>query len=159
MKIQLCCGRNKKPGFVNVDLFDYGQEKIADINKGLPFKENSAEYILIESGIEHLDDPIFFLQECERVLQWRGILEIVTDHYKWPSAYMVQHKHFFSWKSFHELFQEFIPVKKLAVIENRLVFTKRPNPWIELIPNLSPNWWERLLPCIALRVKIQKVRK
>ena len=156
MKVQLCCGKNIKKGFTNVDLVDYGQEIICDINNGLPFDNGSVEYILIESGIEHLNSPIDFLKNVKKVLKKDGIIEIETDHYKYPKAYMPQHKTLFSRAWFvDELNEDFLGLT-FNVVESRLIFTKKSNIFLEFIPNLFPRFWETFFPCVAIRTKLKK---
>ncbi|MDO8624562.1 MAG: methyltransferase domain-containing protein, partial [Candidatus Diapherotrites archaeon] len=98
MKLNLGCGKNYLAGFVNVDNFR-GKNQVdvvADLNKRWPFKDDSAEFILVDNVLEHMDAPIQFLQEANRVLKKNGVIEIVVPHYSHPSAYYPQHKHFFS---------------------------------------------------------------
>jgi predicted SAM-dependent methyltransferase len=60
---------------------------VADINKEWKFaKPNSAEYILIEDGLEHVDSLEHFLKNVSRVLTTNGTIEIQVPHFKNPIA-------------------------------------------------------------------------
>lgn len=71
MKLNLCCGGNILDGFDNHDMD-------VDITKPLPFADCSAEYILIEHGLEHVNclQGFEFLKEAFRVLKPGGVLRI-----------------------------------------------------------------------------------
>lgn len=51
-----------------------------DVNKGLPFKNNSFDNVLAGEIIEHLDNPLGFLKEGYRVLKPKGKLVITTPN-------------------------------------------------------------------------------
>lgn len=71
IKLHLCCGKNKLPGWENHD-------RDVDITKTLPFTDNYADFIYCEHGLEHI--PIFygvlFLKECNRILKPNGVIRI-----------------------------------------------------------------------------------
>jgi ubiquinone/menaquinone biosynthesis C-methylase UbiE len=51
--------------------------KVADLTKGLPFKDKFFELVYAAEVLEHIYDTEFFLQEAKRVLKKKGVL-IVT---------------------------------------------------------------------------------
>ena len=51
--------------------FDF---KCANVNDGIPFENNIADYIVCSEVMEHLENPTFFLNECTRVLKNGGKL-------------------------------------------------------------------------------------
>ena len=58
--------------------------KQVDIEKGLPFKDESFDGIYISHVIEHLNDPLLALKGCYRVLKKGGKIVIKTpDYNKW----------------------------------------------------------------------------
>lgn len=77
MKIQFCAGGNNLDGFENRD-------QDANINDPLPYLDESAEFILIEHGLEHTDTPhgFLFMRECHRILKPGGILRICVPTLK-----------------------------------------------------------------------------
>jgi len=49
-----------------------------DLNNGIPYPDSSVGEILARNILMHLEDPIFILSECWRVLKPNGLLEIHT---------------------------------------------------------------------------------
>lgn len=80
MKLNLGCGFEKKTDYINVDISkEVNPDIVANVEK-LPFKDNSTDEVFCKYVIEHLDNPITFLEECFRVLKNNGTLEIWTNH-------------------------------------------------------------------------------
>ncbi len=89
MKLNIGCGEDYRDGWVNVDLTQkchYGAEKkqkvdvICDIKINWPFKEQVAEYVLMQEVFEHVNrwDGLFLLKEANRVLIKGGTLELTV---------------------------------------------------------------------------------
>jgi predicted SAM-dependent methyltransferase len=78
MKLNLGCGYNIKPGYINVDLRpSKGVDVVLDLNDcKLPFENNSIDEIYMAHILEHIIDRYKFIQECYRVLKPKGILLI-----------------------------------------------------------------------------------
>lgn len=79
MKLNLGCGADRKPGWINID----GDRTTAadmfhDLSKGLPFGNDTADFIYAEHFLEHLSraDGVRFLAECRRVLKPGGVIRI-----------------------------------------------------------------------------------
>jgi len=80
MKLNVGCDANHLPDYINIDIRkEVKPDLIADVTKGLNFKDNSIELIRLEHFLEHLFyiqvEP--FLKECYRVLKMEG--EIVIE--------------------------------------------------------------------------------
>tara|TARA_Y100001970_G_scaffold104059_1_gene130384 strand:+ start:8892 stop:9557 length:666 start_codon:yes stop_codon:yes gene_type:complete len=59
-----------------------------DVNKGIPLKDNSADYIICMEVLEHLENATFFLDESKRVLNKNGRLILsVPNPYSWNEIY------------------------------------------------------------------------
>ena len=56
----------------------------ANLNNGLPLRDNSFDTITAGETIEHLENPAFFLRECKRVLKPKGKLIITTPNPYFP---------------------------------------------------------------------------
>ena len=57
MKLNLGCGKDIKPDYINLDIVDYGGNKIHDINTfPYPFEDNTFEEIYASHVLEHLDN-------------------------------------------------------------------------------------------------------
>ena len=97
LRLNLGCGRNLKEGFTNVDVSGKPDVKY-DLDKyPYPFKANSVDFILAAHVLEHLDKPLTFLKECQRILKKGGRMEIRVPH---VSAFggsfgTMEHKSFF----------------------------------------------------------------
>jgi predicted O-linked N-acetylglucosamine transferase (SPINDLY family)/predicted SAM-dependent methyltransferase/GT2 family glycosyltransferase len=79
-KLHIGCGHNIFPGWVNIDIEanSPGVDLICDIRNELPFNDGSCSLIYNEHVLEHLtvEEGVFFLKECRRVLQPGGVLRI-----------------------------------------------------------------------------------
>lgn len=68
MKLHLGCGRNKLKGYLNCDISrDVRPDKILDLEKKLPFKDDTVDEILIEHVLEHIRNFIPLMHEFYRV--------------------------------------------------------------------------------------------
>ena len=85
LKINLGCGRNIKPGWINVDGWKRAEiDLVCDLSKNFPFKESSCAYIYSEHFIEHLDwlDGYELIENCYKSLAKGGIFRIVFPDFK-----------------------------------------------------------------------------
>lgn len=94
MNVNLGCGWDKINGFVNVDISSkVNPDVVADLNKKLPFKSGSVDFIICKHTIEHLNDPIAFIEECWRILKPGARIEVIAPHYsRLESLGELQHK-------------------------------------------------------------------
>jgi len=75
LKLHLGCGRNRKEGWVNIDLSDEADLQL-DLREPLPFAENAASTIYSEHFFEHLEYPdqaVNFLASSMRILRPGGL--------------------------------------------------------------------------------------
>ncbi|MBM3281761.1 MAG: hypothetical protein FJY86_00245 [Candidatus Diapherotrites archaeon] len=159
MHYHLCCGPQKiLPGWINVDREKFGQEVVADINKPWSFsKPGSAEYILIEDGLEHVESLEHFLESASRILKVGGTLEIQVPHFKNPSAYRFTHRHFFSHSMFTIFLEPHDRVQDLRVTKIHLLVDKRfPLSLLDIFANAFPAIWERFFYVSGIRVWLTK---
>lgn len=86
MKLNLGCGQNKLPGYLNVDKYSAcGPDRVVDLEAlPWPFESNSAEEVVMRHVLEHLgrETDIFLgiMQELHRVLAPGGRLDIRVPH-------------------------------------------------------------------------------
>src|SRR3989344_3894115 len=102
MKIQFGCGRDKREGYVNCDISpEFNPDKIVDITKRLPFKDNSAEEILMSHVLEHTQKPIEVFREIYRICKNGAIVKIRVPYFSHESAFStMDHYSFFTLTSF-----------------------------------------------------------
>jgi predicted SAM-dependent methyltransferase len=90
-KLHLACGRNRMPGWANVDLEGPLAVIRLDLTRPLPVASNRMACIYSEHFIEHIEQPAAarLLRECHRVLRPGGVLRLSTpslavlvDHYR-----------------------------------------------------------------------------
>ena len=75
------CGRNAHPEFINIDYLWHPQVDVCwDITRGLPFADQSFEGIYTEHCLEHFSLPAAFeiLKDLRRVLKPGGTLRVVV---------------------------------------------------------------------------------
>lgn len=81
MKLNLGSGRKPLKGYVNCDIIKTKEvDKVFDLDKRFPFKTNSIDEIFCENTIEHLNNPVEFLNECWRVSKGNAIIKIIAPH-------------------------------------------------------------------------------
>jgi predicted SAM-dependent methyltransferase len=82
--INIGCGTNILPDFANYDLHpsDKPGAYFLDITHPLPFETDSADFILIEHCLEHVNAPdgFRFMREACRVLKLDGVLRVCVPH-------------------------------------------------------------------------------
>jgi ubiquinone/menaquinone biosynthesis C-methylase UbiE len=94
VKLDLGCGPNKHKGYIGLDAVKLkGVDIVADINKKLPFQDNTFDEVLARCVLEHVDDIFFTMEEIHRILKPGG--KIVAFVPYWNSYYTyadLQHK-------------------------------------------------------------------
>ncbi len=95
LKLNIGCGKVKYDGWVNIDI-DYNADLILDTRKGLPFKENSIDFIFSEHFVEHLtfEESQKLLRECYKCLKAGGTIRTAT-----PDLDYIVSKYGTDWKN------------------------------------------------------------
>jgi len=77
--VNVGCGDQPLPGFVNLDL-DRDADLKLDVRRGLPFADGTVDGIHSEHFVEHLTqgELTAFLRECRRALRPGGVVRIAT---------------------------------------------------------------------------------
>ena len=74
--VDIGCGRNKKKGYIGIDSSELSDaDHVIDIGSDeLPFEDESVSIIYSAHTFEHLNNEelIFVMNECWRILKWRG---------------------------------------------------------------------------------------
>jgi len=149
-KVNLGCGKDILPGWVNVDkLKNDGVDICWDLNKfPYPFTDNSVDYVLMKHVLEHLDDVIRVIEEVYRILKPYGQVEIIVPYFRHKNAFTdPTHKHFFTEDSMNyftdSAFFNFYTRARFKIIE------------------FEKTWRGKKIPILAdtLRWKLQAISK
>lgn len=150
VKLHLGCGRNHKEGYVNCDISkDINPDVIIDLEKPLPFKNNSVEEIIIEHCLEHINNLYQLLEEFQRICINGAVIKIKVPYFSSESAFStITHVRFFTLTSF-----DFMDVNNprhydapnvnFETIRRRLNFRKAMKPF-ELLFNLFPRVYQEI---------------
>jgi len=95
IKLNIGCGKVKYPGWLNIDI-QPGADLVLDVRQGLPFEDNSVDFIYSEHFWEHLtlNEAETVLQEFFRCLKTGGVVRIATP----DLDYLIQ-KYLSDWKN------------------------------------------------------------
>jgi len=82
-------------GYIGIDKADYGQHYVRDLRRGLPFADNSVEFIYADSSLEHIphgehfgeNDFCFVMNECLRVLKPKCRMLIYVPYWSAKTAF------------------------------------------------------------------------
>ncbi len=83
-KLNLGCGRNIMPGWINVDIAATSPGVFTmDVTRPFPFPDNSFDYVFSEHMFEHLDlaGQQNMMRECHRILRPRGVLRLAMPNF------------------------------------------------------------------------------
>lgn len=104
LKLNLGCGSNLKPGWVNVDAGSDDAELQLDLREPLPFRDSSVAIVYSEHLFEHLEYPLEacgFLADARRVLIAGGTFSMgIPDFELFVNSYVSGDEKFY-----RELFQ------------------------------------------------------
>jgi len=87
LKLNLGCGPNSRPGWLNIDLFDSRADLQLDLRRRWPFPDGSVAHIYSEHAFEHFEfdqEVPYFLSESLRVLQDGGVFDVGVPDTEWP---------------------------------------------------------------------------
>jgi len=170
MKLNLGCGNKKIKGWINCDKSDIVKpDKVIDLEKKLPFKDNSVEKIICEHVLEHIHNFIPLMKELHRVCKPNAKIYIKTPFYaSWGQYNDPTHVRFFTPYTFnyfnkgnysHEtetdnnLFN--IKFKLNFGIGISSIFNLFINPYVNLFPEIYCRFFAWLLPCSEIRYILQ----
>jgi ubiquinone/menaquinone biosynthesis C-methylase UbiE len=98
MKLHLGCGNDYKKGYVNCDISkDVKPDKVVDLEKKLPFKDNSIDEVIANHVLEHVYNFIPLMHELHRVCKKNAVLKIKTPFFSaWGQYNDPTHVRFFT---------------------------------------------------------------
>lgn len=158
--LDIGCGNNKIKGAIGLDISkDTQADIIWDLNKyPYPIEENEIDKIYAKHIIEHVDDPIKFLNEAYRITMPGGTCFIETPHFSCYVAYSEpQHKRYFSYFMIDEILKK-VPFK---LVKRKITFYKSFRFWgIKYLANKYPRSYERfwtyMFPAENVKIWLRK---
>jgi SAM-dependent methyltransferase len=89
-RLNLGCGRDIRPGFVNLDVAPLpGVDVVHDLDSGpLPFEDAAFEEIVCKDVLEHVADLVAVMRELHRVSVPGARLEIESPHFSSRAFYV-----------------------------------------------------------------------
>ncbi len=106
MKLNIGCGLKKKEDYINIDISKkVGPDKVVDIEKGLPFDDNTFDVIYSSHCLEHIvpGKISLVLKEIVRVAKDGAKLNLVLPPDNIWSMTDICHYRSFSYSSFNQL--------------------------------------------------------
>lgn len=91
LKINLGCGLDIRPGYVNHDLSRHspGVDVAHDLTRlPWPWPDHSAEEMLLIDVLEHLPEVVPVIDECWRIMDRGGLLRVRVPHYEHWTAWL-----------------------------------------------------------------------
>jgi len=171
MKLHLGCGFDKKEGYLNCDISpEVNPDKIVDLEKSLPFEDNSVSEIYTRHTLEHIENLIPLMKEFRRTCIKGAKIRIVVPYFSHAGASQdPSHKRFFTWKTFDYfekdnklcfyglgLFK--IKKKELRILISR-PFVGKP---LARLFNKFPNFYERffvyLIPATEIKFVLEVLK-
>jgi SAM-dependent methyltransferase len=87
----------------------------ADLNKGIPLSSGLFDTVIAGDVIEHLENPVFFVKECSRVLKKNGTLIITAfnAYYLWHIFGRTDDEHYSIWT--HQYMKKILSMYNLEI--------------------------------------------
>ncbi|MGB2706119.1 MAG: methyltransferase domain-containing protein [Candidatus Omnitrophota bacterium] len=158
--LDIGCGNNKIKGAIGLDVNkDTQADIIWDLNKyPYPIEKDEIDKIYAKHIIEHVDDPIKFLNEIYRIIKPGRTCFIETPHFSCYVAYSEpQHKRYFSYFMIDEILKK-VPFK---LAKREITFYKSFRFWgIKYLANKYPRSYERfwtyMFPAENVKIWLRK---
>ena len=98
LQLNIGCGKKSEDGFIGMDVRDCGQEIVWDVRDGIPFPDNSLDFVWSSHFMEHLTnaEAKALFHDIYRVLKIGGITQHILPHIKDPTAYYFDHLSFWN---------------------------------------------------------------
>jgi len=167
-KLNLGCGRDLRPGYVNVDRSDaVGADLVWDLSSlPLPLEAESFDEILVLDVIEHLHEVVPFMEEVHRLLSSGGVVRITTPHFSSANTFTDpthrQHLGYFSFDYFladhplsHYSRARFEIASRLLAFRNSFV-NRFISWWANRYPFRYEQRWAWMFPAWFLDFRLRK---
>ena len=158
-KLNLGCGKDIRKGYINIDRIKFkGVDKVCNLNKKLPFENNSIKEVILQDILEHINDVPKFLLNLWEICCPNAKIFIRVPHFTSRNVWSdLEHKRGYNWDSFNT--NQYI-VDKFSVIKKRITFSKIKK-WSEPIFNKIPRIyesWIRFPTAANLEVELKVIK-
>lgn len=169
-RINLGCGKDIKPGYLNVDFLKLpGVDKVWNLDKfPWPFKTNEFDEVYTSHFLEHVEDIIKTMKEIHRISKNGARVKIRVPHFSCGVSYRdPTHKRLFSYFTFDYFTSDcFYGLPQFKIINRRLNFTRFAMPFLNFIfnpiINLHPEIYERffcwMLPAAEVVAELEIIK-
>ena len=131
LKIDIGCGKNKKEGYIGIDIDPESNADVFASALNLPFDDNSVDEVHSRHMIEHLapDEAEKFFNEIYRVLKIGGEADLKIDC-DWSKGRLLKkdptHKYRYSVKEIENMVKKFsqFKVKRIFYFADRAIRNK-----------------------------------
>jgi SAM-dependent methyltransferase len=149
-KLNLGCGTKYKEGFENVDInTSVKAEKHCNLDNGIPYPDNTFDYILAVHILEHLFDKEKILKEIARVAKNGCVVKIFIPNYASRNAWDdSQHKSYWTRNTVGT-----IPELKNNTVISSGFFLSRI---VDFMPNCIQRFIEPLAFSLDITVNVKK---
>lgn len=94
VRLDIGCGRSKLKGTLGVDLVPLpGVDVVADLNRGLPFRDCSVDEIYTAHTLEHVDNLTATMEELWRICKPNALVHIWAPHASCPFVTWIDPTH------------------------------------------------------------------
>lgn len=94
VRLDIGCGRSKFKGTLGVDIVALpGVDVVADLTRGLPFRDNSISEIYTSHTLEHVDNLPAVMEELWRVCKPNALVHIWVPHASCPFVTWIDPTH------------------------------------------------------------------
>jgi len=104
VKLNLGCGPDKMPGWINVDFYAEADENVNLNSYPWPWETGSVDVVAMFHVLEHLEDRIQAIREVHRILKDKGEFWLKVPHFQDGTACAMDHRHYFSYWAISSLF-------------------------------------------------------
>lgn len=78
--VNLRCG-NEEYGDIRIDIYKSNTTNlISDLKENIPLRDNSVDIVYSKNMLEHLGNPLNFIEEISRILKPKGKVYLITDN-------------------------------------------------------------------------------
>lgn len=149
-KLNLGCGKLYKEGFENIDIDkSVKAEKHCNLDNGIPYPDNTFDYILAFHILEHLWDKEKILKEVARVAKDGCVVKIFVPNYASRDAWeFPQHKSYWTRRTVTN-----IPELKNNTVISSGFFLSRI---VDLMPDCIQRFIEPLAFSLDITIKVKK---